>query len=121
MQGREINPYAMVAYAIGVFVDSIFNDLCTHVLAFAILEGSLGEAQKIAEDRAARAADELRQYDVARAVLQAGPTSAARSSEIAQREGAARGAIGLPEEQQIFHAMRSLVAAEARRINHLYF
>jgi hypothetical protein len=51
----------VVCFYVGLFFDSVFNDLCTHLLSFAVIDGSLGEAQKIAEDRAARAADELRQ------------------------------------------------------------
>ena len=51
-------------------------------------DGARRGRQKISDARAMRAADELRQHDVASAVLQAGPNAAERLSELGHREGA---------------------------------
>ena len=69
-----------------VFFDSVCNDLCTHLLSVYVVDGTLITAQRVAEERATRAADELRRYDVARAVLKAGPTSPERLVELGRRE-----------------------------------
>merc|ERR1719421_1359464 len=97
-------------------IDSVCNDVCCHYLA-RVTESSFEAAGRIMKERKARAADELKQHDVAVSVLQAGPTSAARAREIGLSERAARKAVGTAQEQQAFAQLRSVVAAEARRIN----
>merc|ERR1719235_2416013 len=99
------------------FLGSICNDICAHYLAVVAGESSFEAAGRIITEQAARAADELKQHDVAVSVLQAGPTSAARALEISSRERYARKAIGTTQEQEAFKRLRSIVAAEARRIN----
>ena len=47
---------------------------------------SLRNAQSVMEERAERAAQELRQHDVAMQAMQAGPTSLERAMELMQRE-----------------------------------
>ena len=73
-------------------LDSVFNDICTHYLAIYVVDNALVTAQRVAHERASRAADELRSYDVARKVLQAGPTTPERQEELRLREDAARAA-----------------------------
>ena len=53
-------------------LDSIFNDICTHYLAVYVVDDALVTAQRVAQERASRAADELRSYDVARKVHEQG-------------------------------------------------
>merc|ERR1719160_1231753 len=101
------------------FLDSVCNDVCSHVLSFEVSTASLQAAGRLIAEQAARAADELAQHDVAASVLQAGPTSAARANEIARRERAARRAVGTASEADAFAHLRSAVAAEARRISGL--
>ena len=50
---------------ISLTLDSICNDVCTHYLAVYVVDDTLITAQRIAQERASRAADELRRYDVA--------------------------------------------------------
>merc|ERR1719379_2774956 len=104
-----------------LFFDSICNDICSHLLACFVEESSLEAACRIIAEQAARAAEELVQHDLATSVLQAGPTSAARSLEIASRERAARQAVGTPKEEDAFEALRSVLVSEARRINGLMY
>ena len=61
-----------------LFIDSICNDICAHLLACLVEESSLEAACRIIAEQTARAAEELVQHDLATSVLQAGPTSAAR-------------------------------------------
>ena len=102
-------------------LDSIFNDICTHYLAVYVVDDALVTAQRVAKERASRAADELRRYDVARKVLQAGPTSAERQLELRLREDAARAAVGATAASEKFEALKSLAGAEMRRIHRLYY
>ena len=71
--------------------------------------------------RALRAANELREHDIACAVMQAGPTSLSRCAELSAREDAARAAVGTPGEAAAFASLQSLVGAERRRIHRLYY
>merc|ERR1719506_3010880 len=100
-----------------IFFDSCFNDACVHYLACGVQDDTLSEAQKIKTQRALRAANELREHDVACAVLQAGPTSLSRCAELAAREDAARAAVGTPGEAAAFASLLSLIGAEKRRIH----
>merc|ERR1719389_1049050 len=102
-------------------VDSIFNDICTHYLAVYMIDDALVTAQRVAQERASRAADELRSYDVARKVLQAGPTTPERQEELRHREDAARAAVGTEAESEKFESLKSLAGAEMRRIHRLYY
>merc|ERR1719409_2538179 len=96
-------------------LDSIFNDICTHYLAVYVVDDALVTAQRVAQERAARAADELRSYDAARKVLQAGPTTPERQEELRLREDAARAAVGTEAAAEFFESLKSLAAAEMRR------
>merc|ERR1719389_1197468 len=104
-----------------ITLDSIFNDICTHYLAVYVVDEALVTAQRVARERASRAADELRSYDVARKVLQAGPTTPERQEELRLREDAARAALGTDAEPEMFEALKSLAGAEMRRIHRLYY
>merc|ERR1719379_1222825 len=91
-----------------------------------VFDGSLRQAQTVVEDRAERAAKELRQHDVAMQAMQAGPTSLERSLELMQRERHVRAQLlqKPPSEQAIntaWDAVRSLATAEAKRINQLLY
>ena len=109
------------AWIAAVAVDAIFNDICTHYLAIYVVDNALVTAQRVAHERASRAADELRSYDVARKVLQAGPTTPERQEELRLREDAARAAVGTEAEYQKFESLKSLAGAEMRRIHRLYY
>jgi hypothetical protein len=104
-----------------LFFDSICNDACAHILALAVDDESLSTAKRVQEERAQRAANELREHDLACRVLQAGPTSLARCIAIRAREDAAREAAGTASAAARFAALQSLVRAEMRRIHRLYY
>merc|ERR1719313_2680227 len=82
---------------------------------------SLQNAQSVMEERAERAAKELRQHDVAMQAMQAGPTSLERSLELMRRVRALLLQQPLSDEaiSTAWAAVRSLATAEAQRINQL--
>ena len=104
-----------------ISLDSIWNDTCAHYLAFAIDDSTLRSAKLLREERASRAAKELRTHDIACRVLQSGPTSLARCAELCAREDAARRAVGTEAEAAAFASLKSLVDAERRRIHRLFY
>jgi hypothetical protein len=108
-----------------VFVDSICNDLCAHWMMLTVSARSLRNAQSVMEERAERAAQELRQHDVAMQAMQAGPTSLERTLELMQRERHVRAEVlrdASSDTLNIFWAaLRSLATAEAKRINQLLY
>ena len=114
---RDRNIKLTLLMRCAIFLDSVCNDVCTHVLSFAANSAALDAASRLIAEQAARAADELAQHDVAVSVLQAGPTSPARARDIARRKRAARKAVGSAREAEAFAHLRSAAAAEARRIN----
>ena len=97
-----------------LFFDSIFNDVATHYLAVYVVDDALVTAQRVAEERASRAADELRSYDVARKVLQAGPTTPERQEQLRLREDAARAAVGTRVERSGRRATESFGSLHIR-------
>ena len=51
-----------------IILDSAFNDMCVHLLACGVQEDHLDAARQIKMQRALRAANELREHDIACAV-----------------------------------------------------
>ena len=90
-------------------------------MMLTVFDGSLRQAQAVLEDRVERAAQELRQHDVAMQAMQAGPTSLERSIELMQRERHVRAQLlqKPPSEQAIntaWAAVRSLATAEVKKM-----
>merc|ERR1719506_3332934 len=110
---------------IAVFIDSICNDFCSHIMMFTVFDGSLRLAEEVVQDRAERARAELRQHDVAMQAMQAGPTSLERSLELMQRERHVRELVvkevDAATTSSAWAALRSLGTAEATRINQLLY
>ena len=111
--------------AASIQVDSLCNDACSHWMMLTVSEASLKQASLVVKDRAARAAQELRQHDVAMQAMQAGPTSMERFLEIMQRERHVRSQVAQRASfeaiRTAWDALRSLATAEAKRINQLLY
>jgi hypothetical protein len=121
--GGMLNSYAELTeyFIYSLFFDSICNDACAHILAIAVDDKSLQTAKQVKEERAQRAANELRDHDLACRVMQAGPTSLARCVAIRAREDAARAAVGTESAATRFTSLQSLVRTEMKRIHRLYY